>query len=485
MPVDGSIGERCYIETMTGKSFVVAWMLLVALAGVSSAQQARVPSNATELKLSFAPLVKSVAPSVVNIYTKRTVRSRSISPLFDDPFFRRFFGGRFPFGERPSEKVQNSLGSGVIVRPEGLIVTNHHVIENADEITVVLADRREFEAEVVTRDERTDLAVLRIETNGETLPYLPLRDSDTLEVGDLVLAIGNPFGVGQTVTSGIVSALARTADGVTDFGFFIQTDAAINPGNSGGALVGIDGALAGINTAIYSRSGGSNGIGFAIPSNMVATVIGGALAGGEIVRPWLGARGQRIDHELARGLGLPRPTGVLVNSIHPESPAHRAGLRVGDVIVSVEGKEVADEHALGFRVAMLEIDGTAILDIVRDGARLTLEISLQQAPEIPPRNVTTITGDNPYSGAEIANLSPALAEELSMDMHATGVIVLRVKLGSPADRIGLEPGDILLRLNGGRIERVADLGELLERSGRGWRIEVGREGRLLRLFIQG
>ncbi len=468
---------------MTGKSIVAALIALVAFAGAPCAQQARVPSDAAELKLSFAPLVKSVAPSVVNIYTKRMVRARRISPLFDDPFFRRFFGGRFPFDERPPEKVQNSLGSGVIVRPEGLIVTNHHVIENADEITVVLADRREFEAEVVTRDERTDLAVLRVDAG--SLPYLPLRDSDTLEVGDLVLAIGNPFGVGQTVTSGIVSALARTAEGVADFGFFIQTDAAINPGNSGGALVGVDGKLAGINTAIYSRSGGSNGIGFAIPSNMVATVIGGAVAGGEIVRPWLGARGQRVDHELARSLGLPRPTGVLVNSIHPESPARRAGLRVGDVIVSVEGKEIADEHALGFRVATLEIDGTAVLDIVRDGARLTLEISLRQAPEVPPRDVTKITGENPYSGAEIANLSPALAEELSMDTHATGVIVLRILRGSPADRIGLEPGDILLRLNGRRIERVADLRERLERRGRGWRIAVGRDGRVLQLVIPG
>ena len=470
---------------MTGKLIVAAWIALVALAGVPYAQQARAPSDAAELKLSFAPLVKSVAPSVVNIYTKRMVRARRISPLFDDPFFRRFFGGRFPFDDQPPEKVQNSLGSGVIVRPEGLVVTNHHVIENADEITVVLADRQEFEAEVVTRDERTDLAVLRIDADGETLPYLPLRDSDTLEVGDLVLAIGNPFGVGQTVTSGIVSALARTAEGVTDFGFFIQTDAAINPGNSGGALVGVDGKLAGINTAIYSRSGGSNGIGFAIPSNMVATVIGGAVAGGEVVRPWLGARGQRVDYELARGLGLRRPTGVLVNSIHPESPARRAGLRVGDVIVSVEGKEIADEHALGFRVAMLDIDGTAVLGVVRDGAKLTLEISLNQAPEIPPRNVMTITGDNPYSGAEIANLSPALAEELSMDTHATGVIVLRILRGSPSDRIGLEPGDILLRLNGRKIERVADLRERLERRWRGWRIAVGRDGRVLQLVIPG
>ncbi|CAN0480566.1 unnamed protein product, partial [Discosporangium mesarthrocarpum] len=279
----------------------------------TSAQVKRVPASKAEISLSFAPLVKSAAPAVVNIYTRRVVRARRISPLFNDPFFRRFFGNQFAPGNRQNQRVQNSLGSGVIVSADGLIVTNHHVIDKADEITVVLTDRREFEAEVVTRDEGTDLAVLRIKANNEKLPFLKLRDSDTLEVGDLVLAIGNPFGVGQTVTSGIVSALARTARGVSDFGFFIQTDAAINPGNSGGALIALDGGLVGINTAIYSRGGGSNGIGFAIPSNMVATVIGSAVSGGQVVRPWLGARGQTVNADLARSLGLSRPSGVLVN----------------------------------------------------------------------------------------------------------------------------------------------------------------------------
>lgn len=236
------------------KSAIVVTSILLSAGGVLAADAKRVPASRGEIDLSFAPLVRSAAPAVVNIYTRRVVRSRQISPLFNDPFFRRFFGNQFAPGGQQKNRVQNSLGSGVIVSAGGLIVTNHHVIDKADEITVVLTDRREFEAEVVTRDEGTDLAVLRIKTKGEVLPFLELRDSDTLEVGDLVLAIGNPFGVGQTVTSGIVSALARTARGVSDFGFFIQTDAAINPGNSGGALISLDGGLVGINTAIYSLS---------------------------------------------------------------------------------------------------------------------------------------------------------------------------------------------------------------------------------------
>lgn len=462
----------------------VAAVLLVA-GGVSAAEVKRVPKSQAEIGLSFAPLVRSAAPAVVNIYTRRVVRSRPVSPLFNDPFFRRFFGNQFAPGGGQKKRVQNSLGSGVIVSADGLIVTNHHVIDKADEITVVLTDRREFEAEVVTRDEGTDLAVLRISTAGETLPFLELRDSDTLEVGDLVLAIGNPFGVGQTVTSGIVSALARTARGVSDFGFFIQTDAAINPGNSGGALISLDGGLVGINTAIYSRGGGSNGIGFAIPSNMVATVIGSAASGGQVVRPWLGARGQTVGADIARSLKLPRPTGVLVNSVHPAGPTAEAGLQVGDVILAVNGKEIPDANSLKFRVATLNIGGRADIEVVRNGRRLTLVVPLRAAPETPKRDLSLITGPNPYAGAEVANISPALAEEISLDTDLTGVLVMRLKRGSPADRIGLEPGDILLRLNGNDIPSVAALKRLVARDYSAWRIEISRAGRVLQLIIRG
>ena len=458
---------------------------LLSVSGASSAENKRVPVSQAEVKLSFAPLVRAAAPAVVNIYTKRVVRARRISPLFNDPFFRQFFGNQFPPGGQQKKRVQNSLGSGVIVSADGLIVTNHHVIDKADEITVVLTDRREFEAEVVTRDEGTDLAVLRIKAAAEELPFLELRDSDTLEVGDLVLAIGNPFGVGQTVTSGIVSALARTARGVSDFGFFIQTDAAINPGNSGGALISLDGGLIGINTAIYSRGGGSNGIGFAIPSNMVATVVGSAATGAQVVRPWLGARGQTVDADLARSLSLPRPAGVLVNSVHPDGPSARAGLRVGDVILSINGREVPDANALKFRVATLNVGGAAKLTLVRKGQRVNLSVSLRSAPEVPKRDLSLISGPNPYAGAEVANISPALAEEISLDTDTTGVLVMRIKRGSPADRIGLEPGDILLRLNGAEVHSVAALKGMVKREFSAWRIEIGRAGRVLQLIIKG
>ncbi len=467
--------------------FCLALAAVVLLPGVETqaADAKRIPASREEISLSFAPLVRAAAPAVVNIYTRRVVRARRVSPLFNDPFFRRFFGNQFAPGGQQKKRVQNSLGSGVIVSADGLVVTNHHVIDRADEITVVLTDRREFDAEVVTRDEGTDLAVLRIKSGGEKLPFLELRDSDTLEVGDLVLAIGNPFGVGQTVTSGIVSALARTARGVSDFGFFIQTDAAINPGNSGGALIALDGRLIGINTAIYSRGGGSNGIGFAIPSNMVGTVIGSAAAGGKVIRPWLGARGQSIDADLARSLRLPRPSGVLVNSVHPDGPSARAGLKTGDVIVSVNGKEVADANILKFRIATLSVGGVADLTVIRQGRRLKMSVPLQAAPEIPKRDLSLITGPNPYAGAEVANISPALAEEISLDTDMTGVLVMRIKRGSPADRIGLEPGDILLRLNGTEIESVAALKNMVKRDFSAWRIEISRAGRVLQLIIKG
>ena len=266
-------------------AIVLALGLTVSLASNALAEK-RTPSSKEQVMLSYAPLVKKAAPAVVNIYTRKVVRTRSYSPLFDDPFFRRFFGDTLRGVPAPTRKrVQNSLGSGVIVDGSGTVVTNHHVIAGADDVTVVLADRREFDAKIIGSDERTDLAVLKIDTAGEVLPSLKFRDSDDIEVGDLVLAIGNPFGVGQTVTSGIVSAIARTNVGISDLGSFIQTDASINPGNSGGALVTMDGRLVGINSAIYSKGGGSVGIGFAIPANMVRTVIDGLLGGGKLVRP--------------------------------------------------------------------------------------------------------------------------------------------------------------------------------------------------------
>ncbi|MDX1422456.1 MAG: trypsin-like peptidase domain-containing protein, partial [Kiloniellales bacterium] len=330
-------------------------------AGAAAAEEAKVPESREEIALSFAPVVRRAAPAVVNIYAKRVVQERSLSPLFDDPFFKRFFGGGFGdfggFGKQ-RQRVQNALGSGVIVDPGGLVVTNHHVIQGTSEVTVVLADRREFPAELVVSDERSDLSVLRIDAGGEPLPSLELKESREAEVGDLVLAIGNPFGVGQTVTSGIISALARTQAGISDFNFFIQTDAAVNPGNSGGALVTLDGRLIGINTAIYSRSGGSIGIGFAVPSEMVRTVVASARSGRRLVRPWAGLVGQTLGADLAEGFGLSRPGGVVVNQVYAGGPADAAGIRQGDVIVEVDGDHVNDVETLQFRVATSRLGDT-------------------------------------------------------------------------------------------------------------------------------
>ena len=471
--------------TQATKKLVMAVLLCAGLApyfvGTSALGANRLPRSREDIQLSYAPLVRKVAPAVVNIYTKRVVQRRK-SPFENDPFFRQFFGDAFG---GPQNRVQNSLGSGVIVRPEGIIVTNHHVIDKADQITVVLSDRRELDAKLILSDDKTDLAVLRVDTRGEPLPFLKVSNSDELEVGDLVLAIGNPFGVGQTVTSGIVSALARAAEGISDFSFFIQTDAAINPGNSGGALVAMDGRLIGINTAIFSRSGGSMGIGFAIPANMVAKVVDSALHGAKIVRPWFGAAGQEVTTDLAASLGLRRPVGVLISEIYPGSPAQRAGLQPGDVIVQLNQREVAEPKELRFRIATLNVGGTASLTVIRRGRGRSLVLSIESPPEVPPRNITKLKGRHYLAGATVANLSPALAEELSVDVMLRGVIVLGVNRRSPARRIGVQPGDTIVRLNGTSIATIKSLQAVIARGAKRWTIAVRRDGKIITARIDG
>ena len=368
---------------------VLAAIALAAIA-VASAQQRQVPT-AADLRLSYAPVVQRVAPAVVNVYAAKVIQNRN--PLFDDPIFRQFFGM-----QGGGRQVQRSLGSGVIVDPSGLIVTNVHVIEGADEVKVALADKREFEAEIVLKDKRSDLAVLRIKDAHERFPVLEFANSDALEVGDVVLAIGDPFGVGQTVTHGIVSALARTQVGITDYQFFIQTDAAINPGNSGGALVDLTGRLVGINTAIFSRSGGSQGIGFAIPANMVRVVVASAKSGGaEVKRPWLGAKLQQVTADIADSMGLKRPAGALVASVTPGGPAEHAGIKAGDVIMSVDTQAVDDVNAFDYRFATKPLGGTATLGLLR-GNVMHLEMTLDQMfmfrplPELSAYRVTDLPG---------------------------------------------------------------------------------------------
>jgi Do/DeqQ family serine protease len=475
----------------------VACALFVCLIAAAAAGQtppaadpaAKAPPPSREaLRQSFAPVVKRAAPAVVNIYTRRVVRTRDPSTLlFDDPFFRRFFGEEGPFAQLQPERqrIQNALGSGVIVDPAGLIVTNSHVVHGADEIRVVLNDRREFDAKVIETDDKTDLTILRVEGAAGRLPSIELADSDALEVGDLVLAIGNPFGIGQTVTSGIVSALARTTLGAADYSFFIQTDAAINPGNSGGALVDLAGRLVGINTVILSRSGGSHGIGFAIPSNMVRTVVAAVATGHKLVRPWLGASGQRVTAEIAETLGLAHPVGVLVDRVHPGGPADRAGVKSGDVITAVDGLEVGDPQGLRFRVATKPVGGSAALAVMRQGRQMTLRLPLAAPPEIPPRETTEIKGTGPLQGAVIANMSPALAVELSMDTSLGGVVVVEVKNNSRAQRLRLRPGDFVVEINDVLINDVAGLRRALSQAPPGWKITVRRGERVMTATFPG
>ncbi len=477
----GSLPER------PRRALAFGLLLAVAVAAPAVAGQAKVPESREEMALSFAPVVRRAAPAVVNIYAKRMVQQRpAFSPLFDDPFFKRFFGEGFggDFG-RPRERPQNALGSGVIVDAGGLVVTNHRVIQGADEITVVLADRREFPAELVLSDERSDLSVLRIDAGEENLPTLEFKDSDEAEVGDLVLAIGNPFGVGQTVTSGIISALARTQAGISDFNFFIQTDAAVNPGNSGGALVTLDGRLIGINTAIYSRSGGSIGIGFAVPSEMVRTVVASAQSGGHIMRPWTGLVGQTLSADLAEGFGLARPGGVVVNRVYDGGPASRAGIRQSDVIVEVDGEHVNDVETLQFLVATGRLGENLGVQVYRGGELLALDLPLAEAPETPPRDLRTLEARHPLNGATVANLSPALAEELDLQGAWDGVILLKVPRGTIARRYRFRPGDILMEINGEKVGRAADVEALLTRSSERWGIVFRRQGRVRRVELTG
>lgn len=434
-------------------------------------RDARPPVNRAELALSFAPIVKSAAPAVVNVYASQKQNPRARNPFAGDPFFERFFGGL-----AQPERARQSVGSGVIVSRDGIVVTNHHVIEGMTEIKVALSDRREFEAEIKLRDPKTDLAVLQLKGGG-SFPALELGDSDALEVGDFVLAIGNPFGVGQTVTQGIVSALARTQVGISDYQFFIQTDAAINPGNSGGGLVDMQGRVVGINTAIFSKSGGSHGIGFAIPSNMVRAVLESAKSGGGVVRrPWLGASVQVITAEMAETLSLPRPVGALVSGVTAGSPAEQAGLKRLDVIQAVDGVEIDDPDGFGFRFATKPLGGTMRLTILRGGKKQDLTMKLMPAPEIPARNATLLKGNSPFQGATVINISPAVKEEYSINGIDSGVAIGEVEAGSPAEQVGFQKGDVVIAINGQRIEDTAGMDKVTRGRSYVWRVTFNRGG---------
>jgi Do/DeqQ family serine protease len=459
---------------------------LAAMIGAASIGQAEtpvraVPQSRAAINLSFAPIVKRVAPAVVNVYASRVEQRRS-DPLFDD-FLRQFLGG--DGSDRPGGPAAQSLGSGVIVDRSGLVVTNFHVIASMTDVKVALSDKREFEASIVLRDERTDLAVLRLKGSGP-FPVLELGDSDSIDVGDLVLAVGDPFGVGQTVTQGIVSALARTQIGVSDYQFFIQTDAAINPGNSGGALVDMDARLVGIPSTIYSKSGGSIGIGFAIPVNMVKIVVAAAEGGGsKVKRPWFGASMQAVSKEIADSLGLERPAGALVASVVNKGPAAEAGIKSGDIIVAVDGQPVEDPTAFGYRLGTKPLGGTASVTALRSGRSIDYAVHLIAAPEVPPRQAIKLHNRSPFAGATIVNFSPAVAEEFGLEGVNEGVVVADIEEQTNAAILGLEKGDVILELNGSKIAATKDLEAATIGRHPYWKMTISRGGQIITTVIGG
>jgi Do/DeqQ family serine protease len=445
------------------------WLALVFLILTSppAAAQMAVPQSQAEIQTGFVPVVQQAAPAVVNIYARRVVSVRS--PFANDPFFQDLFRD---FGT-PRQRVQNSLGSGVILGEDGIVVSNYHVVGEATDIRVVLNDGREFSAQVLLGDEESDLAILRMETD-EPMPALPLRDSDTVQVGELVLAIGNPFGVGQTVSSGIVSGLARSGTATGNArGYFIQTDAPINPGNSGGALVDVNGALIGINTAILSRSGGSNGIGFAIPSALVAEVLRQARAGNDrFERPWAGITGQPVTADIAESLGLARPGGVLITALHDESPFLAAGFRMGDVIREVDGQGVTTPAEMIYRMSVAGIGGKADIAYLRQERPQTARVPLIAPPDSPPRDLRVTSRRAAIPGLTLSTLNPVVIAEYDLPVILTGVLV--DDPGQAGLRAGLRPGDILRAINEVPVNSSAMAEDLLEEASRFLVLDVQR-----------
>lgn len=465
-------------------AMILAFFFFVTILTTSPVIAEDVPPSRAAIQYSFAPVVKNVSPAVVNIYTSKRVQVQSsLSPFANDPFFQQFFGNRFHSYSLPQEQMVRSLGSGVIIQPDGLIVTSNHVVQDSDEITVLLADRREFTAKKLLSDSKTDLAFLQITDDG-TFPHVEMRDSDTLEVGDLVLAMGNPFGVGQTVTSGIISALARTSVSISDYQFFIQTDAAINPGNSGGALVDMHGQLIGINTAIYSKTGASIGIGFAIPTNMVRAVRDNMDAGGKIVRPWLGVNVQPVTSEIADSLGLDRVEGVLVKKVIPNSSAEKAGLRVGDIILLFDGQAIFDEGGLNYRVALSRLGEEVHAAIVRSNERQDIVITMDVPPEVSLKTLL-LEGEHPLAGYRVAEIDEAVMDTLSNNDGSLvpGILIMEAATSNRARGL-FRRGDIIQKVNGKTVETVQALQTIMNSNTRHWQFIIMRAGARMNVTIR-
>ena len=402
---------------------------------------------------AMAEIAEAVKPSVVNVSTEKTEKivRAPISPFLNDPFFRQFFGNQF-MQQPPIERKAHSLGSGVIVSPDGYILTNNHVIKNADKIKVLLSDKREFTGKLVGADPKTDLAVIKIEA--EDLSSIEIGNSDKLKVGELVLAIGNPFGLNQTITMGIVSAVGRANVGIAEYEDFIQTDAAINPGNSGGALVNVRGELIGINTAIISASGGYQGIGFAIPSNMVKVVMDSLISGGKVIRGWLGVSVQPMTPELAQQFGLEEEQGTLISNVIENSPAELAGLLRGDFIIEFNGKKVDEPFVLKNTVAEIKPNEEVEVKVIRDGEVMTFNVVIGELP-VDIQQISAPVFENALKGVSVHDLTPEVYDKLNLPEKIRGVVVTKIEPGSPAET-SLAPGDVIIEVNRKGITNIED-----------------------------
>jgi serine protease Do len=418
---------------------------------------------------SFAPVVKKVAPAVVKIETTTTVRNNAPPdmPGFNDPFWQQFFGRQFgrmtPQQQGPLH--EHGIGSGVIITKDGYILTNNHVVDGASEVKVTMTDGREFTAKVIGRDPKSDIAVVKIAANN--LPTVPVADSDQVEVGDVVLAVGNPFGVGQTVTKGIVSAKERGGMGIEDYENFIQTDAAINPGNSGGALVDIDGRLIGINTAILSRSGGSQGVGFAVPSDTARNVMQSLVAYGHVTRGFMGVRIQEVTPALADEFKLKDVSGAIVSEVEPDSPAAKAGIKEGDVVLEFNGKKVADSRHLQLEVADTKPETTVPVEILRNGATQTLKVTVKPLPgseQVADNNAQGSNDTGTLNGVGVADVDPQVRSEFNIPKNVTGAVITTVDPSSASAEAGLKPGVIIEEINHHPVKDANDAVSLTSNS---------------------
>lgn len=429
-----------------------------------SEQQASILTETGESRI--ADIAEQTINGVVNISSTKvtqTNKQQFMHPFFNDPFFRDFFGHRF-YGI-PREKRERSLGSGVIVSPDGFVLTNSHVVENAEEIVVTLADKREFEASIVGTDPKSDLAVIRLKGDLANLYPVPIGNSSKLRLGDIVLAIGNPFGLEHTVTMGIVSAKGRANVGITDYEDFIQTDAAINPGNSGGALLNLRGELIGINTAILSRSGGYQGIGFAIPSNMAKAIMESLVKYGKVVRGWLGVSTQDLDQDLAEAMGLNDTNGVLITDITKDSPAAQAGIQRGDVILKVNGDVMNSAGRLRNTIAALGAGSNVEITVAREDAEKIIRVTLDKLPDDFGGQTTLAKNEGVLGGLTVSPLSDLVREKFEITQEVkSGLVITKVEPESPAAQIGLVPGDVILEINRQEVKTAEEFAEQYRKS---------------------